>query len=85
MKVHVHIERLVLEGLPVSTHDGARVGGAVEAELGRLLRTRGMAAHLRGGGAVPSLQAGTLAWDRGTSPATLGTRIGRSVYRGMGK
>ena len=37
MNVNVHIERLVLEGLDVSSRDGDAIGAAVQRELARLV------------------------------------------------
>ena len=34
--VNLHIERLVLEGLPLGAHEGPLVQAAIEVELGRL-------------------------------------------------
>ena len=37
MRINVHIERLILDGLPVTSLQGPEVGAAVETELARLL------------------------------------------------
>ena len=39
--INLHIERLVLDGRAVGSHEGPLVGAAVEAELGRALRADG--------------------------------------------
>jgi hypothetical protein len=57
MKLNVHIERLVLEGLPVGGNDGHRVRAAVTAELERLIRAHGVSDTLHTAGAVPAMQA----------------------------
>ncbi len=85
MKIEVHIERLVLEGLPVSARDRARVHAAVAAELSRLIRAQGIATALRTGGAAPSVRADDLRVERQTSPRRLGTQIARAVYGGLGR
>jgi hypothetical protein len=41
MNIQLHIERLVLEGLPMSQHQSALVHAAVKKELGRLLDRNG--------------------------------------------
>jgi hypothetical protein len=84
MKMNVHIERLVLEGLPVGSHDGPRVRAAVTAELERLIRTQGISQQLRSAGAVPEMRAGSLHMAERTSPRRLGTQIARAVYGGLG-
>jgi len=42
MNIKVSIERLVLDGLPVSSAQGSLIGAAVETELARLLATGGL-------------------------------------------
>ncbi|HEY1426208.1 MAG TPA: hypothetical protein VGF50_06005 [Caulobacteraceae bacterium] len=57
MRIVLDIERLVLEGLPVTAVEAGRVRITVESELARLLRTAPLPARLHAGGAVPSLVA----------------------------
>lgn len=49
MKISVHVERLVLEGLPVSVSERPLLQAAIEAELTRLLRNGGLADEFRAG------------------------------------
>jgi hypothetical protein len=84
MKMHVHIERLVLEGLPVSSHDGPRVRAAVTAELARLIGAHGISDELRRGGAVPAVRAGALRTGARATSRQLGTQIARAVYGALG-
>lgn len=84
MNMKVHIERVVLEGLPVGAHDGARVRAAVTAELEHLIRTQGVSTHLRSGGAVPEIRAASIHMGERTTPRRLGKRIARAVYGGLG-
>ena len=44
--IHLHIERLVLDGLPIDRGQGPHVQAAVEAELTRLLTENGLDATL---------------------------------------
>ena len=82
MKVNLHIERLVLEGLPITNAQGPAVQVALEAELSRLLAQRALGPGLSAGGAVPSVPAGNIGLNGG-SPAQIGKQIASSVYRGM--
>ena len=41
MNINLHIERLILDGLPIEPRQRAQVQAAVEAELARLLRPAG--------------------------------------------
>ena len=84
MNLRIHIDRLVLDGLPVSDSQGPLVRAAVEAELSRLFTEGGLAPGLAGGGALPSLAAGSISPAPGEGPADLGHRIATAIYGGMG-
>jgi hypothetical protein len=81
--VRVHIERLVLEGLPVTAAQGRRVQAAVEEELGRLIETQGVSRAVRLGGSVPRLEAPPARVSSG-SPRATGRAIAHSVYASIG-
>lgn len=85
MNIRLHIERLVLDGLPVTYTQGPRVKAAIEAELGRLLSERGINSELAAGGALPRVAAPDARMPRDASPAQLGTQIAQSVFTGIGK
>ena len=89
--VRVHIERLVLDGLPVGPGGAGLVQAALEAELARLITDGGLAGGLSAGGAVPELppaemppapQAGSA--QAGSAPAGLGAGVARAVYARIG-
>jgi hypothetical protein len=80
MSIRVHIERLVLEGLPLGEHDGPRVQAAVETELARLL---GDQAPAMTGGATPRAHAPEIRIAEDVRPAALGRAIARSLHRGL--
>lgn len=42
MNIELHIDRLVLDGFPLTAAQGAAVRAAVEAELSRILNERGL-------------------------------------------
>ncbi len=85
MKIEVHIERLVLEGLPVTAAEGPRVRAALAAELGRMLAAGGLAPQLRGGGAVPRVAAPHVNLGARERPDTIGRHIARSVHAAIGR
>ena len=86
MNINVHIERLVLHGLPVAPHQGPLVQAAVEAELTRLLLGAGLAPAMQStGGAVPSVSTPGIQLKSDSSPAQIGQQIARAVYGGIGK
>jgi hypothetical protein len=84
MKINLHIERLILEGLPVTSLQGAQVRASVEKELTRLLAAHGLSHELRGGIAVPSVRGGAIKIGKDNQPARLGQSIARAVHEGIG-
>jgi hypothetical protein len=84
MKINLHIERLILDGLPVTSLQGPQVRAAVEAELARLLAADGLSHELRGGVAVPRVRAGAIQIGKENQPARLGQSIARAVHEGIG-
>ena len=85
MNINLHIDRLVLDGLPIEHQDGPLVKAAVEAELVRLLTANGLANSLRAGVAMPSVPAPDIQMSRDRNPTRLGQEIGRAIYGGIGK
>ncbi len=82
--IQLHIERLVLDGLPIESGQAPHIQAAVEAELTRLLIENGLASHLQTGGAMPRLNVNAIRLTPGGSPAHIGQQIAQSVYGGMG-
>jgi hypothetical protein len=82
MNITVHIERLILEGLPLKGGDGAAVQAAVETELARLLTEKGLSRMSTG--AAPNVSAGPVALAKETKPADLGHQIARAIYASLG-
>lgn len=80
MNIHLHIERLVLDGY--STAKPQDVEATLTAELSRLLSMGELPGLLQRGGAVPTLRGEMLP---GSKPAGLGERIGQGVYRCLTK
>lgn len=80
MKVKVRIDRLVLDGLPVTAAQGPLVRRAVEVELARLLAATDPRGLARTGGASPVERAPGVRLAGGEGPGVLGTRIARSVH-----
>jgi hypothetical protein len=83
MRVNLHIDLLVLEGLPVERSQGPRVQAAVETELARLLAAKGVGAELLAGGAMPSVRAGDIQLAAGADPTCLGGQIAQAVFGGL--
>jgi hypothetical protein len=85
MNINLHIDRLVLDGLPIDHQDGPRVKAAIEVELSRLLSANGLANSLLAGGATPSVPAPGIQMSSDGNPARLGRKIARAIYGGIGK
>lgn len=85
MNIQLHIERLILEGLPIASSQRALVQRAVEAELTRLLANGGLADALTSGGAIPVLRADHLQLSAHRDPVQLGGQIASAVYGGIGQ
>jgi hypothetical protein len=84
MNVNLHIERLILDGLPVSSLQGAAVRSALERELARVLAQGGLVGQLGGGGAVPHVPPQQFNLAPGERPDAIGRHIARSLHRGIG-
>jgi hypothetical protein len=82
--IHVYIEQLILEGLPVDRIQAPRIQIAVEAELMRLLLDGGLSADLQAGGALPGIRVDAIQLPTGNNPTQIGTQIARSIYSGIG-
>ena len=80
MKINVHIERLILDGLPIERRDGAAVQAAVEAELARLFNAGEFSPVLRSGTAVPNLRAAPIELQETVTPTDLGQQIAQTVH-----
>ncbi len=79
MKVNLHIERVVLDGIDVSPGDRELIRESIASELGQKLGDGGLANGLsrsRVMGGDVQLAAG--------KPVEFGRRIARSVYEGVG-
>lgn len=84
MNINVHIERLVLVGIPVTSRQREALHAAVERELVRLLSAGRLSPELLPGGTVPSVRANSIELEDESSPLHLGHQIARAVYRGIG-
>jgi hypothetical protein len=80
MKINLHIERLVLDGLPIEQHHGPLVQAAVEAELTRLLVAEGPHSRLNlNSGATPRITAPGIQ-VLNANPVQTGEQVARAVY-----
>ena len=83
MKIQLHIERLVLDGVPAGAKGARGLQSALESELSRLLAEGGLGDALRSGASIPRLQADSIRISSGQSATDLGIAIARSVFSGV--
>lgn len=79
--VRLHIERLVLDGLPVNHHQGTFVQAAIEIELTRLLAEGNLGAM--SGGSFPHLPVASIQLAQDNQPSHTGQQIARAIYGGL--
>jgi hypothetical protein len=84
MKIHLHIDRLVLDGVDVQRNHAGVVRRAIESELSAMIRARGLAQGLQSDCRVPTLSGVDLSLKRGMRPAGLGKKIAHAIYGGIG-
>ncbi|GAC1341994.1 MAG: hypothetical protein NVSMB27_00300 [Ktedonobacteraceae bacterium] len=83
MNVTIHIERLILDGVPVPHRHRPQVQAALEEELARLVAADGLAVDVRVSGNLPRLAGGELQLET-EDAELLGKRIAQAVYTRIG-
>ena len=81
MTINLHIERLVLDGLPPESGGGLELQAALETEIVRRLKERGVDGI--SAGAVPSLAVAAIELSAGASPSEWGRQIAHSLGDGL--
>ena len=85
----LHVERLVLQGLPLRPRDGARVEAAFRGEVERLVSARPRLAQRLAGGAFDSLRLDAIQVGGGggseCDPEQLGRALAGALLRGMAR
>jgi hypothetical protein len=86
MKIRIHIDRLVLDGLPATAAQAPLVQEALQRELASCLAAGGLSPELRGGGAFPVVRAAgpKLPQQKQQNPSELGSEIARSIHGAIG-
>lgn len=79
--VSVHIERLVLNALPLGRDAGPRVQAAFSRELTRLLGQAALRHEIRDGTALPLLRLHDITLDAAVHPARIGQQLARALAR----
>lgn len=85
MNISLHIERLVLEGVPLGEGDARRVQAAVTAELARLIAGGGVGGEWPSRGALEYARGSDIRLAAGEGPDVVGRRIAGALYGGIAR
>lgn len=85
MKINLHIDRVILDGLRLADGQQKVLQATIQEELLSLIKDQGFEGELLGGGARPFLAADGIQLERGYSPIQLGRQIAQSIYGGLKK
>lgn len=85
MKINLQINRLVLDGVPVSHRDRPLLQASVESNLVRLISAGGLNRELETGVALPLVNAGAIQIPNVPDPTRLGGEIAQAVYGRIGE
>ncbi|MBZ5506424.1 MAG: hypothetical protein LAO78_13270 [Acidobacteriia bacterium] len=80
--VSLHIDRLVIDGLPLKAGQAAQLQASVQRELTRILQRDGMGWASQSG-AVPTLSAPNIQMSGPLLPVEMGRQIAHSVYQSL--
>ena len=83
MSIHLHIEQLVVRGLPLTATDRAELASALQIELIRLLASEDGARLWAESSARPRLEAGSIRYQPGSSPIGLGKAVAESLFQSL--
>jgi hypothetical protein len=83
MSISIHIERLILDGLPLQPRDGELLQAAVEAELSRLFIEGGIPSDLKNGGDQARIIAPALRLTPSPDAKATGAQIGGGIYSAL--
>jgi len=85
MKINLHIERLVLDGVNVESGQRHLLQAGIETELVRMLTDGGLAPSFTQDVALPKLSSTGIQLPEVGNPKQVGQQIAQSVYGGIGR
>jgi hypothetical protein len=83
MNINLYIERLVLNGFDIPTHQRPALQAAMTAELTRLLTEGGLQPGLTLGGVMAFVRGNNIQMNPGGNPEHLGQQIAGAVFGGL--
>ncbi len=84
MNIHLHIDRLILDGISLDSHQRPLLQQALQVELARLLANGNLNPDFTGGIAIHRLVAPAIQLMENPQPVQLGQQIARALYGGIG-
>lgn len=85
MKINLHIERVVLDGIFLTFSERQLLQTAIEADLSRRLANGGLSEGLQLGGAFSRVRTANIQLANDGRFANLGEQLSGAVYGGIGK
>jgi hypothetical protein len=85
MNITIHIERLVLEGVPMDYDQRGALQAAIEEELVKRLSTAGLASSLLVGGAMAYVRGGDMPLSSDMQPPQMGQHIAQAIVEGLSR
>lgn len=79
MSLHLHIDRLLLEGIGLTPRDAARLQAVLGVELASRLQAGSLLPELAGGIALPSLPVAPMTLPAAPDPSSLGRGLARHL------
>ncbi|MBL9135483.1 MAG: hypothetical protein JNK85_06425 [Verrucomicrobiales bacterium] len=83
MSVRLHIERLVLDGVPGDARHLGRLRAALEVELGRLLSAHAAGGLSSGTLHLASVDAPEVRWSANADPTDSGRQLAQAIFAGV--
>lgn len=85
MNINLHIERLVLDGIPMASHQRAQLKAAVESELSHLLISNGIGSAVQSGNNFREVPGGLISFESNDKPSHIGQQVAGAVHQGIRK
>lgn len=84
MKIRLHVDKLIVDGLSTSSIGQPALRETVTAELDRLIREQGLGAHMKAAGEHRRMRGSDISVHDRLSAQAIGREIAKSVYSGIG-
>ncbi len=82
-QINIHIDRIVLDGISLSSSRQPQFRAAVESELQQLFIEKGITGGLQDGGELPQVSGGDIQVSGESNPNHLGQQVAHAAYKGI--